>query len=56
MSQDVRDRNPSPSHSDLDEHHAHLRQRGVGERRFGIGAGTADDGAVNGRGHPDHNH
>ena len=50
MSQDVGHRDPFPSDSDLHEHHAHLRQRRVGERRFGVRAGAADNGAVNGRG------
>ena len=49
VSEDVEHGDPFPADSNLDEDHAHLRQRRVSERCFRIRAGPADDGAVYGR-------
>src|SRR5215469_12844612 len=45
--QDVGHREPSPSEPDLYEYNAHLRQRGISERRLGVSAGTTNNSSVN---------
>jgi hypothetical protein len=56
VAQDVRHGDPCPADSNLHEHHAHLRQGRVSQRRFGISAGPANDSAVDSRDHTDHDY
>ena len=56
MSQNVRNGDPFPTYSDLDEYYADLRQRRVGEGGFGICACPADHRAMYGCHHTNDDH